>query len=303
MKRLARGLLKPCYVFAPGVLAARVAAHFFPPRVRTLEVRLAWGAKLGVDLADAVGREIFHQRVFDLAVSELAWRMLRPGDRAVDVGAHIGYLTCLCATRVGERGEVHAFEPHPETFRLLAANIARWGRLGAVVRPHQLAVGAATGAATVMEPPSFWVNRGTARVAPVEGSGPGAGAPVVRVAVEMLDRLWPEGRIDLLKVDVEGAELAVLQGAERLLAERRIGLLIYEDNTGPDSGIAGFLERFGYRVWSAGYDFFGPVVRPADRPAPLDEGWQSRNYVAATDAAALREIVAPRGWRVLRGRR
>ena len=50
-------------------------------------------------------------------------RMLEPGMHVVDVGAHVGYYSLLCARCVGAQGSVRAFEPEPDNFRLLHANL------------------------------------------------------------------------------------------------------------------------------------------------------------------------------------
>jgi precorrin-6B methylase 2 len=53
--------------------------------------------------------------------------LVQPGDRVVDVGAHVGYFTLLAARLCGPNGRVFAFEPHPDNFRLLERNIRENG--------------------------------------------------------------------------------------------------------------------------------------------------------------------------------
>jgi len=142
------GFLKPCYVFAPRVLARRVRLWLFGDQAERRLVTLPWGAKLEVNPHETVGGEIVRQNVFDIAVSEAAWRLLQPGDRAVDVGANIGYMTSLFAARVGPTGRVDSFEPHPRIAARLAHNVGRFAR-GSVARVelHRVALGDEIGTA------------------------------------------------------------------------------------------------------------------------------------------------------------
>src|SRR5215472_1164696 len=87
------GLLKPCYVFAPRALVRRIGMSVFPRTGSSVRVRLPWHAVIEVNPDEGIGRELMHQGVFDIAVSETAWRLLEPGDLAVDVGANVGYIT------------------------------------------------------------------------------------------------------------------------------------------------------------------------------------------------------------------
>src|SRR5262245_31378322 len=180
------------------------------------DVRLPWGHLLEIKVNEGVGREPFSKRVFDIAVSEVAWRLLRAGDRAVDVGANIGYMTSLFATRVGPRGWVDAFEPHPRIRERLQRNVARLkGDVAAAhVTVHGCALGERAGAARLLEPEIFGLNEGAATVAWSDDE------PAIGFDVEMarLDAILDVERIALLKVDVEGFEPQVLAGAERLLA-------------------------------------------------------------------------------------
>src|SRR2546423_11920523 len=126
------GLLKPCYVFAPATLVRRIYLHFSWPDSDQAIVELPWGMQIEVNLNDLIGREIFKQRIFDLAVSECAWRLLSRGDRVIVAGANIGYMTMLFAARIGATGLVHAFEPHPRVVDRLKRNLDRISRhLGA----------------------------------------------------------------------------------------------------------------------------------------------------------------------------
>jgi len=143
--------------------------------------------------------------------------VLRPGDRAVDGGAHVGYLSLRMARAVGPSGEVHAFEPDPTSFRLLELNAVANGL--STIMPVQAAL---------------WSSCGTARLYVREDHhadhrlwDPGDGRPSVEVATVTLDRHFAgdDRPLRLVKLDVQGAELHALRGMERLL-ERDPGLIL-----------------------------------------------------------------------------
>jgi FkbM family methyltransferase len=136
--------------------------------------------------------------------------LLRPGGRFVDVGAHIGLLSLAAARTVGPRGKVIAIEPTPLTSSLLARAAVING-VSDRVQVHVKAAGARTGRI------AFFVH-------PVLGHNTmyeiSAGGERIEVDVLPLDDLVPAGeRVDLIKIDVEGAELEVLQGMTRILSE------------------------------------------------------------------------------------
>lgn len=224
-----RGPIKPEYLLRPIQLLRRLAASVRPPRGPVL-VRLPWRLDLLVRPDDDMGRAILHLGVYDLPVTETLWRLTESGDLGVDAGANIGYTASVLAVRAGPAGLVVAFEPHPALRAELAANIARWaGRATAPVDVRGCALSAAPGDLALVEGDAFAANRGMASVRPWDHAPPEA----LRVQAETLDGvLGPGVRVGVLKVDVEGHERAVLAGAARLLAERRVRDVVYEDHEG-----------------------------------------------------------------------
>lgn len=155
--------------------------------------------------------------------------LVRPGATCIDVGAEYGVYTVAMAAAVGPTGTVHAIEPQPDVHRVLARTVTVVGAADRV-RLHHTALGTAPARAELSVP----VRRGL----PVHGrafltAGADHGGPndedfgaSRRVAVDVttLDRLAAtEGiaRLDLLKADVEGAELHVLRGGLATLRAHR----------------------------------------------------------------------------------
>jgi len=156
-------------------------------------------------------------------------KTLRPGMIAFDVGANLGEFTLPFARLVGERGFVHAFEPTGVVVERLTT-ILRLSNLTNVELNH-CAAAEKTGMVSFNQfPESHWTWNSRA----VRVIDSGIVSPSVRkedVPAIPLDQYAAERqieKIDLLKVDVEGSELQVLQGADRLLREHKIDVCVFE---------------------------------------------------------------------------
>ena len=131
------------------------------------------------------------------------------GDTIADVGAFIGLYTIALAKRVGHSGKVVAFEPDPENFASLRSHV-ELNRVSDRVELVPTAVAARNGVIP------FKAGRASgSHVSPDSGQDTHT-VPCVRLDTKMADR-----RVDILKIDVEGYELEVLEGAIELLQNIR----------------------------------------------------------------------------------
>ncbi len=197
--------------------------------------------------------------------------LVRPGDVVFDVGANLGYYTVLFSYLAGPRGEVHAFEPVPATFERLRESLAREQRFPNV-RVRRTAVGDREGSAVLFQPGSDHGQASLARHA--EGSW-SAGPAVTEhesplITLDGYARENGVRRIDFLKCDVEGAELAVLRGAAGLLERHHpvLHLEVYPAWTrdfgyGPGE-IADLVRGLGYSDLRLLRDGREEAVRPGD---------------------------------------
>lgn len=158
-------------------------------------------------------------RPFDPLTTCRLRRFLQRGMVVVDVGAHIGYYTALAAACVGPRGRVFAVEPAPDNLELLQKNAVA-STTPVIVLP--VAAGAKSCPRTLHLAPSS--DGHSLYLHPMYGT---TGSVVVDQ--HPLDDLV-SGSVDLVKIDVEGAELEVLEGMSRILKENRNIRLLVEWN-------------------------------------------------------------------------
>ena len=154
-------------------------------------------------------------RQWEPELTQLFWNSCKSDTVFVDVGANIGYFTVLAGVRIraGGRGRVIAVEPNPDCCALLERNLVINWSMGEIAL-HKVAAGARKGAVWLSHPENRAAN------AHISGEEAPMGERGFRAAVEPLDALVPEGlAVDILKIDVEGHELSVIQGANRVIAQ------------------------------------------------------------------------------------
>lgn len=176
-----------------------------------IAVRLADGYVVAPDRDPAVVVQLINATSggFEPGTRKRLIRLLEPGMGVADVGANIGLLTVAAARAVGPEGKVFAFEPEDEPRECLARTLhlngLSWVELSAS------AVGRKTGAQTFHVSPIL--GHSSLYALPSEEGE----AREVTVDVVKLDEVVGKRRMDLVKIDVEGAELDVLAGMSRIL--------------------------------------------------------------------------------------
>ena len=213
------------------------------PREGLVEAGFPGGMRLRLDLRESLQRD-FLFGLYDRVELGLVREWLRDGGDFVDVGAHVGMYSVAAARALGPQGRVLAFEPNPAARAQLEANV-ELNRCDNVV-VSRAAVSDAVGETVLHVPatpdPSF---------SSLEGGRFAEGEPVA-VATTTVDAAVHEHglRPGVVKIDVEGGELAVVAGMDETLALRPT-LLVEVD---PESGAE--LERRlaprGYRAYRVG---------------------------------------------------
>ena len=259
LRRLPRGRYRALSALAPtrGRFTARLADD-------------AGGASFACDMADQISREVCLTGLYEPPVTRVVQHHLRTGGTAVDLGANWGYFSLLAATAVGPSGRVIALEPDPRQFEALRLNVAM--NEFPQVTPMQAAAAAQEGRISLLGYDEDEANRGVSRIA--DPSTPGRRFDVRSTSVDMLTGAWPH--VDLVKIDVEGAEDGVLDGMRAGLRAKRYGAILLELHPGllrersvEPAAIAARLSDCGYRGWTidAGPDAYRRAIDPA---IPID---------------------------------
>ena len=163
---------------------------------------------------------------YDADLSKVIARVLRPGSICVDVGAHKGLILDICM-RHASGGTFHAFEPVPYLHRLLR----RKYRGSSNVKLYDLALSDSAGKAAFDVNKAFLGLGGLS--APVGRQRGESEIETCEVSVATLDDVLPEARADLIKIDVEGAELGVLNSVTNFTLTR-ITFLLHIPDRSPD---------------------------------------------------------------------
>ena len=291
-------LATPPYLFQPLQILRRLRLEYFWRSKSEALVLLPWGLHIKINPQEAVGHEIAAQGVYEREVTETLWRLTDPDDLAIDVGANIGYTTSILGVRVGPQGRVHSFEPHPQVFQSLSENVARWkcdARCG-VFLPQQSALGKESGSALLRTDDWFKTNRGTAWIS--EENETAANQQVCEVPMQKLDNIFANNEaISIVKMDVQGHELSVLQGMSRLLERRAVRDIVFEEEKPFPAPTHRFLKTFGYSIFGLQGSLAGVQPLPDTQPASDPQWGPVPNYLATHDPARALARLKPLFWR------
>jgi len=288
-----RGIFKPEYLFRPNQILRKLWLECLGRKEEVRKARLPWGLQIELNTGESIGWSIYTRALYETAVTESLWRLARVDDLVVDVGANIGYMTSILALRVGARGKVYSFEPHPGIFHQLQLNVTNWSadkRCGQIIL-HNAALGSHEGVGRLNVPDYFCCNQGTSWIGPRNTQCKGQTLDVSLLALD--DILSNSGSIGVVKLDVQGYELAVLKGMERMLRDRRVRHLVFEEEGNFPAPTHDFLSDMGYESYGIEQRFRGirfarnrqPSFDPVNGPSP--------NYLATivseADVSALAE--------------
>lgn len=199
-----------------------------------------------LDLSVPIFRYLyFHHDLSSALETILIRRLLTPNDTFVDVGAHIGYFTLVAAKYTRH---VFAFEPNPSTYAYLQRNIQLNLALAAKVTSYPIALSDHAGAANLFNSPE---HPGRASLQPIES----AHTVVEAVTLDTLDHILSAHKISFLKIDVEGGELNVLNGAREIVGRDRPLALCelfepFQQRFGCTcQDIVDFFHEYGYKAY------------------------------------------------------
>ena len=205
--------------------------------------RILGGPLAGMFLSmPALERLAFALGSYESHNTQYIQEILKKGDVFFDVGANIGYLTMVAAKSVGTEGKVISFEPDPRNHALLTSNIKNNGLEN--VKIKQLAISDTIGELTFAVFAYSLVSRIADDTVPDDAS-------LITVKATTLDEMvYSDGlpKPNVIKVDVEGHEQAVLLGAERLIADARPIILIELWPDKSNDFLKSFLHKHNYEI-------------------------------------------------------
>lgn len=189
--------------------------------------------------------------------------LIRPGSVFVDAGANIGYFSVLGAWRAWPDGQIWSFEPHPRLFPLLSDNLTMNGFAG-IAHRHRLALSDRAGTATLRV---FEGYEATSTIRPVseaflshtarETGRPSHTIEVETACLDQVMRAVPA--IDVMKLDIEGHEPAMMRGAREIIARSPNLRIVSEFVPGimdpaEALGHLALLREWGFSVFRIGED-------------------------------------------------
>lgn len=204
------------------------------------------GQKFHLDVSGGLRTtwNLYYKRIHEPQVTSIFCSLINGGATVVDVGASIGYYTLLAAKRVGEDGFVYAFEPHPPSFERLIENVKLndWKN----VQAFNFAISDKKGKK------KLYVFK--------SGRASGSGFALRNDSVPITVKTMPledavKTDIDLVKMDIEGAEVEVLKGMERTLAKGKVKIICevhpkHISLLGHDvSEITELLKKHSYKIY------------------------------------------------------
>jgi FkbM family methyltransferase len=196
-----------------------------------------------------IGRSIEKYGEFSESESELFRQICRPGDVVIDIGANIGAHTLPMSAFVGNTGQVYAFEPQPVIFQTLCANMA----LNSITNVHCHCLALADKKGDVFIPDIDYSTPGNYGGVSV-GQFP-QGHVIQKIPLD--DFLF--GKIDKLnfiKIDVEGMEEQVIEGAKKLITQHQPFLYVENDRIEKSRNLIELLWSLNYKLyWHMPYLF------------------------------------------------
>jgi FkbM family methyltransferase len=228
--------------FLKELIVHKLMPAILPRSSAGVVVTLPGGGRVKMDFSEEIARLLLLHGAYEASEIASVLSLAKPGSTAIDVGANVGMYTVALATRIGSAGKVLAFEPVPQTSHRLRENLALNGLEN--VEVFEAAAGQSRGFADLqLADDSAYASMAGVKQGRAIGQR-------LSVRVTPLDEVWNDRQrpvVSFCKIDVEGAEMSVLEGAKEMLAACRPALLL-EADPGPElDALASWLRPRNYR--------------------------------------------------------
>lgn len=193
-----------------------------------------------VDLRSSVSRGIFIKGEFDPNVFGPIRTVLRPGDTFLDIGANVGYYSMLALDMVGSSGRVHAFEIDERPLRCLRKTKTTQKLDNFLI--NAVAIGDQTGKVKFHQDKDDCGNSHLA--------SDGKGREVQMITLDEWFARTKPSKVRAIKMDIEGAEILALRGAQRFIEEHRPLWVCeaWDSNSEKIGEVGSFLQGLGYQI-------------------------------------------------------
>jgi len=202
-------------------------SKIFMSKIRSVKIPSSielFGNKMYLKKQSFVSWKLSQEGIYEETETRYVMDQIKEGQIVLDIGANIGYYTLIFANLVGKKGHVFAFEPEPDNFDVLKKNVETNNYKNTTT--ENLAVSNKIGNIKLYLSKS---NVGQHKIFPSKMTSD----DYVNVNVTTIDEYFKLSdlydKISFIKIDVEGAEMSVLQGMDKLLEKNRLTLLMEFD--------------------------------------------------------------------------
>lgn len=228
----------------------RFLEYLTPKMKDNIIVKTKYGIKLKISpiLDKGIERAIFNRGVYEEGTLWCFKKILKKNYTVIDAGANIGLTSIFASKLVGNNGKVYAFEPMPETYKILCFNI-HLNKLKNILAIN-LGLSDFEGEAEIYD--NLHINRGAASLYTDRLD---KGTTVKITTIDKFLAKYEFSEIDFIKIDIEGSELSMLKGCKDLLNRGKNPMICVEfsrdvkSNHNPELLFLLLKETYSYRVF------------------------------------------------------
>lgn len=282
------------YVFRPKQLFRRLSSE----SNKAEEIcDLPWKYKLKIKTQDNIGKAVWSLGLYDLIVSETLARISQVtpvGSILIDAGANIGHMSSIMDCFSPSGSQVFSYEPHPLVYKQLTENINLWPAKNKTKGVNK-ALSELKGECDFFIPTGFDENQGLGFIASDANAHlMGTAQKLAKVEMTTLDDEYADKDIHLMKIDTEGSELMVLKGGQKLMNQKKIHNIVFEDHELYPTPLTKFLESNGFTLFALQRGLLGPRIAPASQNRK--ETWEPNSFLATLHSESISQVMEKKGW-------